>query len=146
MRIQKTLFLDSDIMIGILHEQVDLNEIKQIFLQYERLATTSPNLYEIYYGIYQLQYSKQSISSKTIADEKKAIQNLSSNLDVYDMNGESANRSAELYHQLTSKGQKIDPFDCLIAGIILSSKIGVLLTKNIKHFNRIPELNLVHFK
>ena len=140
----KTLFLDTDILIGILHNHWDLSKLRESFSHYIQIATTAANIFEIYFGYYKLQFSKQNISKKRLSREKNALENLNENLVIYNMDGRSANRAADLYHALVSKGTMIESFDCIIAAIILESGHSDILTHNWKHFSRIEGLNVFY--
>ena len=137
----KTLFLDTDILIGILHNQWTLTQLRDKFAQYVHIATTAANLFELYFGYYKLQYSKQKIPKKRLSKEKIALDKLIENLVIFNMEGRSADRGAALYHSLVSKGNKIESFDCIIAAIILESGHSDILTLNLKHFSRIEGLH-----
>ena len=50
--------------------------------------------------------------------------------------------SGDLYAELRKSGNPIDDIDLLIAGIALENKL-VLVTNNRKHFERIPQLEIV---
>jgi tRNA(fMet)-specific endonuclease VapC len=47
-----------------------------------------------------------------------------------------------LYAQLRKEGKPIDDIDLLIAGIALENNL-VLVTNNRKHFERIPQLEII---
>lgn len=143
MVLQKVLFVDTDVLIGILHESIDSVDLASIFSQYDQIATTSANVYELYFGFYQLEYSKQKVAQEKLKRERQALNNLVQNLKVYNMTSQTAIKSAEIYHQLVSQGKKIENFDCIIASIILKSSYRDLLTGNINHFKRIKGLNLL---
>ena len=148
MALEKVLFVDTDVLIGILHESIDSVDLAAIFSQYDQIATTSVNVYEIYFGYYQLEYSKQKVSKEKLEREKQALNNLVQNLIVYNMTSEAAIKSAaiksaEMYHQLVSQGKQIENFDCIIASIIIKSSYNDLLTGNTDHFKRIKGLNLI---
>lgn len=139
---KKILFLDSDILIPLLHDTIDFNKIKAQFSQFSYIATTTANVYEIYFGFFHLKYSKKKVKQSTIFAEERALQNLISKLIIVDMNLESSIRAADIYHQLKAKGQGIDAFDCMVAGILLTSNSPSLLTGNESHFQRIPGLEI----
>ncbi|MBI4148616.1 PIN domain-containing protein [Candidatus Woesearchaeota archaeon] len=46
---------------------------------------------------------------------------------------------------LMRKGLVIDPVDCLIAGSLLAQGCTTIVTRNVKHFNRIPGLNVERY-
>lgn len=50
-------------------------------------------------------------------------------------------RAADLYADLRARGQLISDADLLIAGTALTHDL-VLVTNNLDHFNRIPDLEL----
>lgn len=140
---EKILFVDTDVLIDILHENINYTDLESSFSKYDQLATTSANIYELYFGYYQLEYSKHKISKKKLEKEKSELDILTKNLIVYNMTGEAAIKSAEIYHALISQGRQIENFDCIIAGIILTSPYNDLLTRNINHYKRIKGLNLL---
>ena len=139
---KKVLFVDTDMLIGILHESIDSADLASIFSQYNQIATTSANVYELYFGYYQLEYSKQKVTKEKLEREKQALHNLVQNLIVYNMTSQTAIKSAEIYHQLVSQGKQIENFDCIIASIIIKSSYNDLLTGNINHFKMIKGLIL----
>jgi len=138
----KTLFIDTDIMIGILHNRWNLPQLRTSFTQYIHIATTAANIFELYFGYHKLQFSKQKLPKLRLKREKIALDKLTQNVVVYDLNIDRAIKSAEMYHMLASKGETIDSFDCIIAAIILNSGHHDILTQNGKHFSRIEELNV----
>ncbi len=138
----KTLFLDSDILIGILHNQWELPQLRASFSQYNHIATTAANIFELHFGYYKLQFSKQKIPKIRLSREKVALDKLVQNLVIYNMDSDCADRGSEIYHKLVSKGATIDSFDCIIAAIILNSGHQDIFTQNGKHFSRIEELNV----
>jgi len=53
-------------------------------------------------------------------------------------------QAAEIYANLTKKGQPIGHTDCLIAGIALTNNFQ-LVTNNIDHFKRVKGLDIVNW-
>lgn len=49
--------------------------------------------------------------------------------------------SAEIYGELRKKGQAVDDMDLLIAGIAIENQM-ILITNNVKHFDKIPDLKI----
>ena len=58
---------------------------------------------------------------------------------------EAAERAAEVRRGLERKGEYIGTNDCLIAGIALTHNLP-LVTRNRKHFERVPGLKLVELE
>jgi len=54
---------------------------------------------------------------------------------------DAADRAADLHRSLAASGAGIAMADCLIAGIVLTVD-GILLTRNRRHFDRVPGLRL----
>jgi predicted nucleic acid-binding protein len=141
------IYIDSNVAIGLIHGNNQIKEVLEKIDDQTSLAITTPSIYEIYFGYYYAKYSKKlkktAKSAKYIEAELIGIEKLLKTLVHRDLDGKSAKLSAELYNILSSKGEKIEPFDCLIAGIILSNNDKDLITYNTKHFERIPNLNLI---
>ena len=53
--------------------------------------------------------------------------------------------AAEIYRYLCKRGQKIEDDDILIAAITLAND-AILVTDNVKHFERVPNLKVVNWK
>lgn len=51
--------------------------------------------------------------------------------------------AANIFRELESSGESLDPFDCLIASIILTNNYSKLLTRNVRHFNRIKGIKII---
>ena len=58
---------------------------------------------------------------------------------------EKAEKAAEIYDSLDSKGLRIDDNDVLICGIMLTNGIKKILTKNVKHFEKIKEIEILKY-
>jgi predicted nucleic acid-binding protein len=65
-----------------------------------------------------------------------------SRLVVLDLDEPSARRAGEIYRVLARAGMRIDRADALIAGIALSHGLQ-LLTRNVRHFERVPGLSVL---
>jgi len=70
---------------------------------------------------------------------------LISGMEVFSLTFKEAEKAAELYDKLESKGQLIDDNDILIIGIMLSNGINQIITKNIKHFEKIEEIKVINY-
>ncbi|MHA1585133.1 MAG: type II toxin-antitoxin system VapC family toxin [Promethearchaeota archaeon] len=138
------IILDSDVAIAILHNKIDFNLFSNFISHEDRLGITSPSIYEIYFGYHMWKYSKNmKKSSDDLDKELLDIDKLISKLIQIPFDGSSAIKSSEIYNALTAEGQKIDVFDCMIAGTIISHGYIKILTNNIKHYSRITELKVI---
>ena len=90
---------------------------------------------ELFYGAYKSKRPKHNLGKikQMFADLKIEIQPLGE--DVLD-------RYGRLKVKLEKKGRRLDEFDLLIAATALSLGL-TLVTRNIKHFSRIPRLKIV---
>lgn len=124
--------LDSDIIIDFLKEkEYAIKKIKDLQEKELKLSTTTINTFELFRGVIK------SKSSEAIDPLIKFL----SNISIYNFNLESSKKAAEIFENLIANGEIIDLADIMIAAtVILNNE--PLLTKNIKHFKRIPELKI----
>lgn len=122
--------LDTDILVGLLRN--DKDSIKKISeLAGSEIITTTPiNATELFKGAYRSKYSAENVD---------LIQNLLDNIEIltYDLN--SSKLAGQIIEKLRLEGNPIGDIDCIIAGIVKAHN-EKLITRNIKHFSRIPEL------
>ncbi len=97
-------------------------------------ATTAVNVYEISYGVHR----RRTDSTRRM----EALGRLLSNLDVLPLDEASALRAAQISGTLDRAGERVDPFDALIAGIVLESGADCLVTKNLTHFERVKGIKV----
>lgn len=120
--------LDSDIIIDFLNNKKEaVKKILQLE-ESEELTTTSINIFEILRGL----------SKFKEAEKGRAF---ISNLKILNFNFESAEKAAKIFEELKSIGNLVDQLDLFIASIAITNNQS-LLTRNIKHFEKIPELTL----
>lgn len=73
--------------------------------------------------------------------QERLIRNLLDAVPALPLDAESADRAAEVRRTLEGQGTPIGMGDSLIAGIVLAHK-GSLLTRNVKHFERVQGLRI----
>ena len=93
--------------------------------------TTSINSLEIFVGIIEI----DGISSSRIEKTREFLDTLS----ILDFDHLAAEKSANILNTLKKSGTPIGIKDSLIAGIVLSNNV-TLLTRNIKHFEKVSGL------
>lgn len=71
--------------------------------------------------------------------QRAAVETLLAALPALPLDASGADRAADVRRQLGSGGEGIGMADSLIAGIVLSHG-GRLLTRNLRHFARVPGL------
>jgi predicted nucleic acid-binding protein len=75
--------------------------------------------------------------------EQDVVGSLLAALRVLPLTEQSAEEAAEIRRHLDSSGTPLPTADCLIAGICRAHR-AILLTRNQKHFERVPGLALGH--
>lgn len=111
-------------------EQAAIEKIKQLEEEGEVVYTTAVSVAELYSGAY---------GSK---DKTKAVKDAKSLLEMFavlNLDYESGKMWGELAQ--STKSNTIGDRDLFIASIVLSNK-QILITKNKKHFERIPRLQV----
>lgn len=73
------------------------------------------------------------------------VEQLYSETEQFILGDKAAGVAAEIYFYLSKRGQKIEDDDILIAAITMAND-AVLITDNVKHFERVPNLKVVNWK
>ncbi|MFH1561971.1 MAG: type II toxin-antitoxin system VapC family toxin [Nitrospirota bacterium] len=87
---------------------------------------------ELYYGAYK---------SKKVDENLMVIEKLKQKIQVIHTSNEVDRNYGRIKATLESSGTPLDDSDMLIASITIANK-GILVTNNIKHFNRIEGLTI----
>jgi len=127
--------LDSSFIIDFLFE---VKEAVELFkkIKDDRIFTTSISEYEVLVGAYLEDYSTKKIEK---------IVSFFNAIPVLNFDTNSALMASQIASDLIKKGKTIEDEDCLIAGVIFSNDCNEIVTKNIKHFERIPELKVLSY-
>ena len=127
------MILDTGFIIDVMRrEENAVRRLRELISSGETQAITTPSLFELYSGV-----SRSRIPQK----EKGRIMQTLSNLVVWSLDTKGAETGGEIDGRLSSKGERLDPVDSMIAGIALS-KGEAILTRNVRHFSRIPGLRI----
>jgi tRNA(fMet)-specific endonuclease VapC len=119
---------DSELLIDFLRGKDPGRARIKLEISTGRLATTAVNAFELLSG------------ARSESDREKVAALLAA-LVILPVEGQSAARAAEARIHLESQGAGIGMADYLIAGVCLD-KGGTLLTRNLAHFARVPNLNI----
>lgn len=122
--------LDSDVIINHIR---GIKEIDQKIIS-ENIAISVISYGELLYGANKSKYREKNLNQIQTFLNKLNIQ-------LLNINKEIIQTFAELKALLELKGQKLDNFDILIGATALIHSL-TLITTNIKHFQRIPDLKL----
>ncbi len=125
--------LDTDFIISVLRgEKNALIKLEEMEKRQEILSITSISAAELLKGAYNSREPKKEVP--------KIIAYLNS-LNVLEFDVECANIFARIWYNLKKDGTMISEFDILVASTVIRND-ETLLTKNIKHFEKIPELRI----
>lgn len=134
------IMLDTNACIDYLN---GMNEVRKAISDQEDLVyITSITVYEVCIG---LERTKRKISEKRYNELYKIWLEFISSMEIFPLGHREAEKAAEVYDSLESKGQKIDHNDILIVCIMLSNGITKILTRNRKHFEKIVEIEIVQY-
>jgi tRNA(fMet)-specific endonuclease VapC len=122
------MIADTDVLIDFLQGNQPASERIALELDHGQLATTAISRFELLAGA-------RTKRQQTIIEQLLAA------LPCLPLEAQSADRAAEVRRALDGQGLSIGMGDSLIAGIVLAHR-GVLLTRNRRHFDRVPSLAL----
>ncbi len=124
--------LDTDFMVAVDRKNPEaLKKLRELKEKRERKTVTPVTLTELYEGAYKT-------GKQTALDETE--ENLMS-LEILDYDYDAAKEAGRLLSELGKSGEKIGEMDTLIGAIAL--RYGeTLLTRNAKHFAKIPGLKV----
>ncbi len=80
-----------------------------------------------------------------LKQEKKRLQQLLNDINIFDLTNESIETSAKISATLDSQGKHIGEFDSLIAGIILTNGYTSIVSNNSKHYEQIEGLKVLNY-
>lgn len=107
-----------------------------------KIYITAISVYEIFIG---LEKTKRIISEKRYKELYKSWMQFISGTEILSLGVKEAEKAAEIYDTLESKGSLIDDNDILIAGIMIHNGIRKILTRNTKHFEKIENIETVKY-
>lgn len=125
--------LDTTFLIDLLRG--NRNTLK-ILKKREILLTTQINMYEILRGFFINKSSKKKLLE---------VNEFFDNIRLLNFDDTSLIKSAEISADLINKGQIISDCDCMTAGIALSNGITEIVTKNVKHFEKIKGIKVIKY-
>ncbi len=128
--------LDTDILISFLRGKPQASAfIKSLIDKDERLNTTAINTGELYVGAYY---------STNVAKDVRAIEDLLKRFTIWDFTKIDAGIYGQIQATLLKNGTPVGKMDVMIGAIAINHG-EPLVTRNIAHFDRIPQLKLVNW-
>ena len=98
-------------------------------------ATTAINVFEMTYGIHR---SRRIDRDRRLSE----IERLLSRVDIFPLDMRAATLAGKILGLLSREGRIIDVFDGLIGAIALANGCDTVVTRNVDHFKRIPDLQV----
>ena len=127
------MILDTSFLIDLMDGLPEaIEKLKQLGQLKENCFITTPTIFELWSGIVQ--------SDKPEQEKGKVLDILESQL-ILNFDKPSAEEAGRIDGILIKEGNVIDPEDCMIAGIAKINNEKVL-TRNIKHFQKVPGIDL----
>lgn len=124
--------IDTTFLIHLLRKDPQAT-LKALELDKEPIIyTTEANVYEIVSGV------------KTVNRDRALydIENLLSRMIVLPLDRKASIKAGFIASELSEQGKMIDDIDCLIAGILITNGCETIITRNLKHFERIKGLTI----
>ena len=122
------MIADTDVLIDFLQDDQPVARRIEIELERGQLSTTAVTRFEL-------------LAGARTTRQQGLIAELLAALPCLPLDETGADRAAEVRRTLEKQGLAIGMGDSLIAGIVLAQR-GVLLTRNRRHFERVPDLAL----
>ena len=124
--------LDSDFIIALLRKNPAVRrKLVELGATEEVIATTIFNAQEVLFG------ALRSKSKRNVGITRRLLHSL----HVLDYDLEGMHHAVEIIRFLTEKGKRIGFFDEMVAGVCVAHS-ATLVTRNIKHFSRVPGLQI----
>ena len=125
--------VDTSVLVALIRkDESAMNGLKAEAERNGVLSTTTMSLCELYAGAY---------GSKEPEKELLKVQELLSHFTIFDLDAGAARRYGELVNEEKLRREPIGDFDLIIASIALE-RTETLVTRNIKHFGRVPGLTV----
>jgi len=119
---------DTDVLIDFLAGVDPAAQRIALELESGDLGTTAVNRFEL-------------LAGAKATRQRRAVQELLAGLATLPLDADAADAAASVRRELEGKGSGIGMADSLIAGIALVND-AILLTRNRRHFERVPRLHL----
>ena len=128
--------IDTDILMDLLRGSQEADVLVSRFEERRfLLATTAINEFELFYGAHKSKEPERGI---------KSTRQLLNRLVILPLTPKSAQRAGHIYADLEKQGQPIGLRDTLIGAIAQTRGFGIA-TRNIEHFEKIGDLELIDF-
>ncbi len=103
----------------------------------EDICSTILNHQEVMFGL--------DLNDINFLNEEKFFDNFFDSIHIFELDISSSKEASRIKWKLRKKGITIEEIDCSIAGILLVNGINKIITRNVKHFEKIPELEVISY-
>jgi len=129
----RRVVLDSSVIVGVLRNKDEDVRIVRELEGKAKIATTTINAFEVYYGAFKSRDSKRNLA---------AVKGFLSTVEVLAFDEHAAELAGQVLTELEAEGRRVDVRDLFIGCIAVSRGFSVV-THNKEHFERIPKLHVV---
>jgi tRNA(fMet)-specific endonuclease VapC len=127
--------LDTNAVIDIFKQDLKLSQLIENLD--EDLCSTIINYQEIIFGL--------DFNNKKHMEEGEYYDNLFDKILLLNLDRNACKKTNEIIRNLISKGNQIGEFDSMIAGIFLSNGVNKIITRNTRHFEKIPGIKVLSY-
>ncbi|MHA1839534.1 MAG: type II toxin-antitoxin system VapC family toxin [Candidatus Ranarchaeia archaeon] len=131
---RKLIFLDTSYLIDLLRGEPKATKLLDRLQSDTPFVTSTLVMYEFLVGAYNAKAWKKELNIR-----RKILKKMF----IIDFDSKAANVAAEINAQLRKRRKMINGADILIVGSMLSNGISSLVTKNVKHFQKIKQLSII---
>jgi predicted nucleic acid-binding protein len=126
-------FLDTSFLIDVIRKKTSVKELLDDIDEQGSHVTNTIVAHEFLVGAYGANNPEKELKIRNALLSRMIILN-------FDLN--AATKSAEVETELRKTGKLIGGADILIAGTMLSRGIKTIVTKNVKHFEQISDIQI----
>jgi tRNA(fMet)-specific endonuclease VapC len=124
--------LDTTFLIDLIRKKPEAEKkLSSLIKRSDGPCVTVITVGELFYGAFK---------SRNVEKEKEKINAVLSGLLILEMNEHGAEKFGQILSALDQAGQKTNDRDVLIAAIAISKGQNVIITRNEKDFEKIPEI------
>ncbi|OLS15467.1 MAG: Ribonuclease VapC [Promethearchaeota archaeon CR_4] len=140
------IFLDTDAIIAILRGTPAMGAFLAAH-KTEIFAIPMPALFEIYYGFYYPPVSKEfrdntQFLQRLLREQQRLLQ-LLTDIQIFELSLDAIKKAAEISARLDAMGTPVGKFDILIAGTLLAAGYDTIVTNNVGHYEKVPEIKVL---
>ena len=129
------MILDTDLLVGFLRNDTDaVKFFKSLESSDQQLFITTINSFELYKGAYNSINPEKSLNYVEVLINRFEA--------IFELDLISSRIAGKVINHLKKKGNLLDLPDIFIGSIALAND-ETLVTRNINHFKKIPNLNIV---